>query len=404
MIAGKTNLQIVQTKFITMNEILLSAAHPKRAYRIAVGCLFFLMGICFASWASRIPTIQQTFHLSDASLGLILLAIPVGSMISLLFSGWLVTRFGSKRIVINAVLLYSIVLVALGSAPTVPWLVAALVLFGMAGNTANIAVNTQAVGVEAKYERNIMASFHGLWSLAGFTAAAIGTYMIGREIIPFHHFLYILGFILLGLALSFQFLLPDEDKKKEKTPFFAKPDRPLFMLGLIAFCSMICEGAMFDWSGIYFQKVVQADAALVGAGYTAFMCTMATGRFVADWVIYRLGFKKTVQYSGLLIATGLGIAVAFPSVTAAVIGFLLVGFGVSSIVPLVYSEAGKSKKLSPGLALAVVSSIGFFGFLAGPPLIGLVAGVSSLRVSFIIIAAMGISVALIVNNFKQTQP
>ena len=384
-----------------MTEFLLSAEHSKKAYRIAVGCLFFLMGICFATWASRIPTIQQTFNLSDAQLGLMLLAIPIGSLISLLFSGWLVTRFGSKRIVINAVLLYSLLLVALGTAPSIPWLAAILVLFGMAGNTANIAVNTQAVGVEAKYERNIMASFHGLWSLAGFAAAAIGTYMIGKEVIPFHHFLYIVGFILVGIALSFQYLLPDEDGKKEKTPFFAMPDKPLFMLGLISFCSMICEGAMFDWSGIYFQKVVHANAGLIGAGYTAFMCTMATGRFVADRIISRLGFKKTIQYSGLLIATGLAIAVAFPAVTTSIIGFLLVGFGVSSVVPLVYSEAGRSKKLSPGLALAVVSSIGFFGFLAGPPLIGLVAGVSSLRVSFIIIAAMGISVSLIVNRFNQ---
>lgn len=386
-----------------MNELLLSAEPSKKAYRIAVGCLFFLLGICFASWASRIPTIQETFHLSDAALGLMLLAIPIGSLISLLFSGWLVTRYGSKRIAINAVLLYGVMLVALGSAPSVPLLAAALVLFGMAGNTANIAINTQAVGVEAKYERNIMASFHGLWSLAGFTAAAIGNFMIGKEVIPFHHFLYIMVFIAAGIALSFQYLLPDEDKKKEKTPFFAKPDRQLAMLGLIAFCSMICEGAMFDWSGIYFQKVVRADATLIGAGFTAFMCTMATGRFIADWVINRFGFQKTIQYSGLLIATGLGIAVAFPAILTAILGFLLVGFGVSSIVPLVYSEAGKSKKLAPGLALAVVSSIGFFGFLAGPPLIGLVAGISSLRVSFIIIAAMGISVALIVNKFKQTQ-
>ena len=384
-----------------MNEFLLTSTHSKKAYRIAVGCLFFLQGICFATWASRIPSIQQTFNLSDAGLGMILLAIPVGSMISLAFSGWLVTRFGSKKIAINAVLLYSLLLVALGTAQSVSMLVGILVFFGMAGNTANIAINTQAVGVEAKYERNIMASFHGLWSLAGFSAAAIGTYMIGKEIIPFHHFLLIMAFIILGIGLSFQYLLPDEEKKAEKTPFFAKPDRALFILGLIAFCSMICEGAMFDWSGIYFQKVVQADAGMIGAGYTAFMCTMAAGRFVADWVTVRLGFTKTIRYSGLLIAAGLTIAVALPTVLFSVLGFFLVGFGVSSIVPLVYSEAGRSKKLSPGLALAVVSSIGFFGFLAGPPLIGIVAGLSSLRVSFIIIAAMGINVALIVNLFKQ---
>ena len=385
---------------MNMNEVTLPIAQTKRAYRLAVGTLFFLMGICFASWASRIPTIQQRFNLSNTGLGLLLLAIPVGSMISLSFSGWLVTRFGSKRIVTNSVILYGLLLVGLGSAPTIELLAAALALFGMAGNTANIAVNTQAVGVEAKYERNIMASFHGLWSLAGFAGAAIGGFMMGKEIIPFHHFLIILSLILIGVALSFQYLLPDEEKRSEKTPFFAKPDKTLFLLGLISFCSMICEGAMFDWSGIYFEKVVKADASMVGAGFSAFMCTMAMGRFVADWVISKLGFQRTIQYSGLLIATGLGIAVLLPVIQFSILGFLLVGFGVSSIVPLVYSEAGRSKKLSPGLALAVVSSIGFLGFLAGPPLIGIVAGLSSLRVSFIIIAAMGITVSLIVNGFK----
>lgn len=393
--------KLTEQNFTTMAELSLSVEHSNKAYRIAVGCLFFLQGICFASWASRIPTIKQAFNLSDAALGVILLAIPVGSMISLGFSGWLVTRFGSKRITITAVLLYSILLVALGSASTVQLLIAGLVLFGMAGNTANIAINTQAVGVEAKYERNIMASFHGLWSLAGFTAAAIGTFMIGRDIIPFHHFIMIMAFILAGVAFSFQYLLPDEEKSTEKVPFFVKPDKLLLILGLIAFCSMICEGAMFDWSGIYFQKVVGAEAGLIGAGYTAFMCTMATGRFLADRVISKLGFTRTIQYSGVLIATGLGIAVLLPTILFSVIGFLLVGFGVSSIVPLVYSEAGRSKNISPGLALSVVSSIGFFGFLAGPPLIGIVAGISSLRVSFIIIAAMGVSVAFIVNLFKR---
>ncbi len=384
-----------------MSELALTVEHSKRAYRIAVGTLFFLLGLCFASWASRIPTIQQKFSLTNAQLGLMLLAIPIGSLLSLLFSGWLVTRFGSKRIVTNAVILYSLLLVTLGGAPTVPLLVAGLVLFGMAGNTANIAVNTQAVGVEAKYERNIMASFHGLWSLAGFTGASIGGFMMGREIIPFQHFIIIMALILVGVAISFQYLLPDQERSGEKTPFFAKPDKQLFILGLISFCSMICEGAMFDWSGIYFEKVVKAEASQVGAGFIAFMCTMATGRFVADRVISKFGFKRTIQYSGVLIASGLTLAVLLPTIYFSILGFFLVGFGVSSIVPLVYSEAGKSKKLSPGLALAVVSSIGFLGFLAGPPLIGIVAGLSSLRVSFIIIAAMGITVTMIVNLFKR---
>jgi predicted MFS family arabinose efflux permease len=271
----------------------------------------------------------------------------------------------------------------------------------MAGNTANIAINTQAVGVEAKYGRSIMASFHGLWSLAGFTAAGIGALMIGENINPSNHFMMITGLILFGIAMSFHYLLPDEEKPTTGGRLFAKPDKTLLLLGIIAFCCMICEGAMFDWSGIYFQKVVRAEKSWIGAGYTAFMFTMATGRFMADRVAVQIGFKRTIQVSGLLIATGLGITVALPYLLSSIIGFLLVGFGVSSVVPLVYSEAGKSKTLSPGIALAAVSSIGFLGFLIGPPLIGVVAGFAGLRTSFIIIAAMGLSVALIARSTKK---
>lgn len=386
-----------------MAQLTLSLTHTNRAYRIAVGALFFLQGLCFATWASRIPTIQQSLQLSDGALGMILFALPVGSMIALPLSGWLVTRFGSKTIVANALIFYVLALTALGLAQNITQIIAVLVLYGMAGNTANIAMNTQAVGVEARYGRNIMASFHGLWSLAGFTAAGIGTYMIGKEIIPFNHFILISGLILLALAIVFQYLLPNEERSTSSNKIFARPDKSLVMLGIIAFCCMICEGAMFDWSGIYFKKIVNAEGAWIGAGYTAFMCTMAAGRFIGDWVTMKLGFRKTIQLSGLLIVTGLAISLVFPFLAPAITGFFLVGLGVSSVVPLVYSTAGKSKKMSPGVALAAVSSIGFLGFLIGPPLIGIVAGASSLRISFIIIALMGLCVAIVAGILKRNE-
>lgn len=387
-------------ELLTMTTITLSLERSNRIYRLAVGCLFFMLGLCFASWASRIPTIQQRLHLSDAALGGVLFSLPVGSMLALPFSGWVVTKYGSRRVVTNAIILYCLLLIGLGFAQSLPQLIATLVLFGAAGNLTNIAVNTQAVGVEARYGRKIMASFHGLWSLAGFTAAGIGAFMIGRNVIPQQHFIIIACVILCAVAVAFQYLLPSEQKATEKTSFLPKMNKGMLTLGAITFCCMICEGAMFDWSGIYFQKVVHADKDWVGAGYTAFMCTMATGRFVADWVTHRVGFKRTVQGSGILIATGLAVAVLFPQLVSAIVGFLLVGFGVSSVVPLVYSEAGKTDGVSPGVALAAVSSIGFLGFLIGPPLIGLVAGIAGLQASFSIIALMGLSVALVASLRK----
>lgn len=363
---------------------------PRGVHRLAIGAFFFVQGLCFSSWASRIPSIQQELGMSEAALGSVLLALPAGLMLSLPISGWLVAKVGSQRVVIIAAILYTLSLLSLGLVESIFQLVMCLFVFGLIGNVMNISVNTQAVGVEALYKKSIMASFHGLWSLAGFTGAAVGTFMIGSDIGLFQHYIYITLFVLLTALLSFRYTLEEDANKKKGAPIFAKPDKALLILGIIAFCSMLCEGAMFDWSGVYFRKVVKADPAWVGAGFTAFMSTMAAGRFIADWFTSRYGIKRVLQLSGVLISLGLGVAVALPALQTAIIGFLLVGVGVSSVVPLVYSAAGKSKVLSPGVALAAVSTIGFLGFLIGPPLIGIVAGFSSLQVSFSIIALMGL--------------
>lgn len=371
-----------------------------RVFRLAISTLFFIAGLCFASWASRIPHIQAALGLSEAGLGVVLLALPVGLMLSLPLSGVLVAKVGSHRIAPVAAFLYSVLLIGLGLAQSTFQLMAGLFLFGFVGNLMNISVNTQAVGVEALYRRPIMASFHGIWSLAGFSGAALGTLMIGLGISPSWHFLLVLVPVTLAVAVSSPYMLPEVGEKRENQPVFVKPDKSLVSLGIIAFCAMICEGTMFDWSGVYFKKVVQADAAWVGAGYTAFMGTMALTRFLADGVANRIGLKGVLQLSGLLTASGLLVAVLFPHLLTAILGFLLVGAGVSSVVPLVYSAAGRSKVMSPGVALAAVSTIGFLGFLLGPPLVGLVAGATSLRVSFGLMVVMGLGITVMATRAK----
>ncbi|WP_139922640.1 MFS transporter [Hymenobacter sp. DG01] len=360
---------------------------------MAVSATFLLQGLCFSTWAARIPTVQQQLGLSDTELGGVLLAVPVGSMASLPLSGWLVARYGSRQLTVLGLFLYAAFLPLLGLATSVPVLLGALVLFGLASNMANISINTQAVGVEALYDKSIMARFHGLWSLAGFAGAAIGSFMISHAIAPLPHFLLIAALVIGGLLTARPFLLPADAPREADAPIFVLPDKSLLLLGVLAFCSLLCEGTMFDWSGVYFRKVVQADKDLVGVGFAAFMSTMAAGRFVADWFTDRFGRQRTLVLSGLLEALGLALAVLLPGVVPATVGFMLVGLGVSSVVPLVYGAAGRSKTMSPGVALAAVSTVGFAGFLLGPPVIGLVAGATSLRVSFGLIALMGLAVA-----------
>jgi MFS family permease len=299
---------------------------------------------------------------------------------------------------------YIVNLLMIGLAQNVWQLVGVLFLFGMSANLLNLANSTQAVGVEALYKRSIMSSLHGLWSLAGFVAAGIGTYFISQDISTFLHFCINGTAGILLLLVFYRFALAHDTNPPGNRPLFVWPDRTLLKLGIIGFCSMICEGTMFDWSGIYFTKEVDSPETLNNLGFVAFMATMTGGRFAGDWIVVRFGIKRVIQTNGLLIATGLLMAVVFPHLLTATLGFLLVGMGVSTIVPLVYSMAGKSSTMSAGMALAAVSSTGFLGFLLGPPLIGYIAEIASLRWSFGLIAMLGILTIWLIKRVNIPEP
>ena len=395
---------------MTENSSILSGQAEvkadKKRIRMAVALVYFSMGLCFASWASRIPDIKTALHLNDAMFGSILFALPVGQFLMMPFSGKLVTRFGSRKVMLFALPVYTVFLSNVGLV-TAGWQLAiALFLFGLAGNLCNISINTQGVAAERLYGRPIMASFHGGWSLAGFTGALIGLLMINLKITPYWHFVTVILIVWTIVWMNQPFLIsgksgtnPDEPKRK----FFSKPDSVLLQLGIIGFCSMASEGAMFDWSGIYFKDVVKAPSSLVILGYTSFMIMMSTGRFVADYFISKIGRKRLLQICGVMISTGLFTAVIFPYLVSSTIAFMMVGLGVSSIVPTVYSAAGRHSKVPPGIALATVSSVSFLGFLMGPPLIGYISEAAGLRYSFAVIGVFGIGITLLVSKIKALQ-
>ncbi|HVX51699.1 MAG TPA: MFS transporter [Chitinophagaceae bacterium] len=372
----------------------------KRANRVAVSVFFFIAGLDFASWTGRIPDIKSRLHLNEGALGSVLFALPAGLMFSLPLSGWLVTKFGSRRTIIASALGGASILVGIGSVTAVWQLVVLLFLFGIFGNLLNISQNTQAVGVEMAYGRSIMASFHGLWSSAGCTGYLLGMLFVSLKIAPVYHFACIWMTVVTAVIIIYRNLLVKDRDTGTRQPLFAKPDNAILKLGVIAFCSMVSEGTMFDWSGVYFQKVVGAPGGLILLGSVSFMSMMAFMRFIGDYLITRFGVKRMLQVSGVVIATGLLTAVLLPYLYTAAAGFLLVGFGVALIVPMAYGLAGKSKTMAPGMALAAVSSIGFIGFLMGPPLIGFVAQLSSLRISFTIISVLGLGTTFMANYVR----
>ena len=392
---------IVKQFFInTLVTTPLQSNVSKTTMRLAVAAFYFCQGLCFASWASRIPDIKTKLNLSEGELGSILLALPLGQLIMIPVSGRLVTKYGSRTVLSFAVILYALELTNIGWAAQGWQLALALFFFGVFGNMCNIAVNTQGVLAEKIYKRPIMASFHGAWSMAGFTGALVGLLMINLKMAPRPHFFIVIALALVITFIARKYLIPGTTAPAEKKKFFSKPDKILMQLGLISFCCMAAEGTMFDWSGVYFKEVVKVPQSLVIVGYASFMIMMATGRFTVDRIIARVGRKKMLQASGILILVGLMIAVLFPYLITATLGFLIVGFGVSSVVPTIYSTAIRSTKIPPGMAIAAVSSISFLGFLLGPPLIGYIAQLASLRYSFAVVALLGFCITIMVSKLK----
>jgi MFS family permease len=371
-----------------------------RRTRIAIALIYFSLGFCFASWASRIPDIKTALHLSDAAFGTVLFALPAGQFLMMSFSGRLVTRFGSKKVIRFAFPAYILCLTNLGLAVHGWQLGVGLLFFGICANMCNISTNTQGVAAEKLYGRPILSSFHGVWSIAGFTGALVGLAMINLKVPPYLHFIIAAGLVLVLVSLNHRMLIPAKSGTSAaltKNSMFFKPEGALLQLGVICFCSMASEGAMFDWSGVYFKDVVRSPASLVLLGYASFMVMMATGRFLADGLAVRFGRKRVLQVSGMMISAGLFLSVFFPYITTSTIAFMVVGLGVSSVVPSVYSTAGSQGSVPAGIAIATVASVGFLGFLMGPPLIGYISAAAGLRCSFAVIGVFGTCITLMVS-------
>lgn len=371
-----------------MTQVSISS----QSRRIVLSGFFFLTGICFASWASRIPDIKMQLGLNDAQLGGLLFFLPIGSFIGIPISGSVTSRYGSNKILKIAAILYPLTLILLGLCENTWQLSVALFVFGMAGNLFNVSVNTQAIVLSKHFEKSILSTFHGFWSLAGFMGGLIGGFFVANHLSPLYQFILIsvLGF-LFTIACN-KYLLPSESNKQPLSKMWTKPSPLMLQFGLIALGNMVCEGMMFDWSGIYFQKVVKVSIEWRTMGYISFMGCMTMGRMIADKLINYWGARKQLMLSGLLVTLGLVIAVSFPHIIISTLGFMLVGFGVSSVIPTIYGSVGKSA--APGqasIALASVSSVGFFGFLIGPPIVGFLSQAVGLRGAFLIISVLGLA-------------
>lgn len=356
--------------------------------RIFLSVFFFLSGFCFSTWASRIPTIKEAFHFSDAQLATVLIFMPIGSLIGLPISRWLVSRFDSRIPLAFAAVMLALSLLLIGLSNATVFLFGAVCLFAFNMRILNISMNVQSVTLQKQFERRISGSFHGLWSTGGIIGVGFSTLMIALNVPMIYHMVIVAVVTVAITGFSFRSLVRNDRTVSQNKVDLGKPDPYIVYLGMIVFFASICEGGMFDWSGVYFKDIVHAE--LFTLGYLCFMIFMAFSRFASDAIIERIGVEKIFLISAACIVAGIALAVVFPFFWTALLGFCLVGYGSAAIMPVVISLAGASRKYSPGTAISIVITYNIVGVFVGPPVIGYVAQSSSLRFSFIIFALSGL--------------
>lgn len=383
--------------------------YPKEHIRFAVLSFFIAQGLCFSTWASRIPDIKDIFTVNDALYwGMVLFMIPVGKFIAIPLAGYLVSKLGSRIMVQVSILGYALSLFAIGTALNIYMLGVFLFCFGVFWNLCDISLNTQGIGIERLYGRTIMASFHGGWSLAACLGALIGFVMIVSDIAPFWHFTMVAVIVLLLTLMSRRYLQEDTmAAQEEKQEAEDKPEMLLIKLGLVGLFALVVESAMFDWSGVYFESVLKVPKSLQ-IGFLVFMVMMTAGRFLANYAYRILGKQRVLQLSGAFIFVGFFVSALLGSrfdtigvkVLVNSLGFMLVGLGISSMVPTIYSLVGAKSKTPVGIALTILSSISFIGSLIAPLLIGAISKAFNMEYAYMVVGLLGLCILLMTTFSK----
>ncbi len=357
----------------------MSEPRPPVRSRVAVSVFFFVNGVVLASWVPHIPAVKARHGISDGTLGLVLLSMALGAVFALPLAGWLVGRAGSRRMTSASGLAFCLALPLPLVSPDLVLLSLSLVLLGACNATLDVSMNAQAVVVEAGYRRAIMSSFHGVFSLGGLAGAAIAGAVMALGVPALAHVVTISAASVIALGSCRRWLVPSASRDRHPERVFARPTGVLLGLGLLSFCGLLAEGAMGDWSAVYLHDTLGSSPAVAAAGFAAFSLAMGAGRFGGDRLVARFGSVAVLRASSAVAAVGLAVALVIGRPIAGIIGCGLVGVGISNVIPILFSAAGRVPGIQAGTALAAVATAGYCGLLAGPPLIGLAAEVSGLR-------------------------
>jgi MFS family permease len=367
--------------------------------RIAVTAVFVVHGLLFASWTAHIPEVQRHLGLTDGTLGFALLGAPVGSVLAMIAASWLLPRVGSRRVVQVALVGYCAAGPLVGLTGSLAALFAALFAWGAFQGTLDVAMNTQGIAVERTGRRVLMSGLHGSWSIGAFAGAAIGALAVAAGITLSLQLLVLGTIALLVVGVLATRMLPASAEHPANANASASASagnqdagpRPrvkvsrwsggMVLLGAIAFASMLCEGAIADWGAVYLSGPLHATGVIPGLGYTAFSLAMVTVRLSGNRLLTRFRAERLLPALAAVATLGFAGALVIASPPAALIGFCCLGVGLASVVPAVFSAAGRIAGLPAGTAVATASACGWAGFVCGPPVIGRLASWASLPVA-----------------------
>ena len=375
-----------------------------RRARAAINVVFFINGFLFANYIARIPDIQSHFDLDYQQVGFVLLSSAIASLIAMPFTGGLIARHGSRLVCILAVVTYSLSVAFFMLAPNLGVLLLVFFIIGASGGILDVSMNAQAIIVERALSKPIMASFHGAFSLGMFIGSMTAGLFIGLKYPLIVHLICMAICSWLLLFYFFRFLVQDRPKQGQisSSKLFNLPAPPLIIIGIIAFCGMLGEGAMAEWSTNYMREVIHASDLLSPIGLSAFSLAMLAGRLVGDRARHRYGDRLLVIVCSLLAIAGLVIVLIILHPIASIIGFLCIGMGLSVIVPITYSQAGNIRGIDPGTGISMVTTIGYAGFIIGPPVLGFLADWQGLRVAYSFVLFLFLVMLLL--SFRRRSP
>lgn len=363
---------------------MTSADRP--ATRLATRLSFLVAGFGMASWAPLVPFAKERLAVDDAVLGLLLLSLGIGSVVAMLATGILSARYGTKPIIIAGGIGLALALPLLVIAGTPVTLAMALLAFGAALGSIDVAMNIHAVEVERAAGQPLMSGFHALFSIGGFAGSAVMTALLSFHLGPLACALICSVLMLIAMALAWPRLL--RRAQAQEGPLFVLPHGIVLLLALLAAVTFLIEGAMLDWGALLVIGKGLVSETQGGIGYIVFSIAMTAGRLGGDAVVARIGDRTTLVGGSLLAVAGLAVLLLAPSAAVAIAGFLLIGLGASNLVPVLFRGAAMQTAMPTGLAVASITTAGYAGVLVGPAGIGFIAHAVGLPAAFWMLAAL----------------